>query len=47
MQNFLEILKDSKIFGIFIYQDSASIVYTNKTFNEFLGYDHNELLGKS
>ncbi|WP_281182335.1 PAS domain-containing protein [Desulfurella multipotens] len=32
---------------MFIYQDNGSIVYTNKTFNEFLGYDHNELLGKS
>jgi diguanylate cyclase (GGDEF)-like protein/PAS domain S-box-containing protein len=41
-------LKDSSIFGVFIYQEEGKIVFANKRFLDILGYSNlDEILGKS
>jgi len=41
-------LKDSNIFGVFIFQEEGKIVFANNRFAEILGYSSvDEILGKS
>jgi len=41
-------LKDSSIFGIFIFQEEGKIVFANQRFVDILGYSSaEEVLGKS
>jgi len=41
-------LKDSSIFGVFVYQEEGKIVFANKRFTDILGYSSvDEILGKS
>ena len=41
-------LKDSSIFGVFVYQEEGKIVFANKRFTEILGYSSvDEILDKN
>jgi diguanylate cyclase (GGDEF)-like protein/PAS domain S-box-containing protein len=43
-----DVLKDSNIFGVFIFQEEGKIVFANKRFTEILGYSSvDEILDKS
>ena len=42
-----EILKNSNIFGVFIYQEEGKIVYANRQLCKILGYSEDEILQKS
>ena len=42
----LKALKSASILGVYIYQDEGKIVFANKAFLSFLGYEEKELIGK-
>ncbi|OSS41099.1 diguanylate cyclase/phosphodiesterase (GGDEF / EAL domains) with PAS/PAC sensor(s) [Desulfurella amilsii] len=48
LSGFFDALKDSSVFGVFVFQEEGKIVFLNKRFAEILGYsDKDEILGKS
>jgi len=42
----LKAIKNASILGVYIYQDEGRIVFANKAFLSFLGYEEKELIGK-
>lgn len=46
--NFLDAIRESKIFGVFIFQDAGNIVYANDRLSQILGFKNKEdLIGVS
>ena len=45
--NLLDLLQDSSLISLFIYQESGKIVYANRSFSNLIGRDLDEIIGKT